>query len=61
MEGEADEIAIMLTGNQEAAIRLQVSLAVKNHSDVHPAPYLRLFSTHPSAIERITAITQNAR
>lgn len=59
MEREADAVAVMLTGNQEAAIRLQVSLAVKNHSDVAPAPYLRLFSTHPSAIERITAMTNS--
>lgn len=56
MEREADSIAVMLTENDAAAVRLQVRLAVKNHSDVDPAPYLGLFSSHPSAIERITAI-----
>ncbi len=60
MEREADAIAVSLTENYAAAIRLQVGLAVKNHSDVDPAPYLRLFSSHPSAFERITAI-ENSR
>lgn len=53
MEREADHIAVLLTGNAPAAIRLQVNLAVKNHSDVSPADYLTLFSTHPTAMERI--------
>jgi STE24 endopeptidase len=59
MEREADAVAVMLTGNQAAAIRLQVNLSIKNHSDVDPPAYLRWFSTHPSAMERIAAITQN--
>jgi STE24 endopeptidase len=61
MEREADSIAVMLTENREAAIRLQISLAVKNHSDVDPPTYLRLFSTHPSAFERIAAITRDGQ
>lgn len=56
MEREADAVGVMLTGNPDAAIRLQVSLAVKNHADVDPPAYIRLFSSHPSAYERITAI-----
>lgn len=56
MEREADAVAVTLTENPQAAIRLQIGLAVKNYSDVAPAPYLRLFSSHPPAIERITAV-----
>ena len=61
MEREADLIAVSLTQNPQAAIRLQINLAVKNLSDVAPAKYLRLFSTHPPAIERITAISAISR
>lgn len=61
MESEADAVAVALTGNAPAAIRLQVDLTVKNCSDIEPPAYVSLFSTHPSAMNRIRAITNSQR
>ena len=61
MEREADAIGVMLTGDPAAAIRLQISLAVKNRSDVYPPAYIRLFGSHPSAYERIMALRPMAQ
>ncbi len=56
MEKEADRVAIELTGDPQAAVQLQVDLAVKNMSDVAPAPFIRWFGySHPPALERIKA------
>lgn len=59
METEADRVAVKLTGNAPAAVRLQVSLAAKNLSDVSPPPFIQLFSySHPPALTRIETIRQ---
>lgn len=59
MEEEADRVAVQLTGDKEAAVKLEVNLAVKNLSDVAPAPFIRWFGySHPPAPERITIIEQ---
>ncbi len=59
MEREADRVAVMLTGDVEGAVRLQEDLAVKNLSDVAPAPFIRWFSySHPPAVSRIEQIRQ---
>jgi STE24 endopeptidase len=62
MEQEADRVAVMLTGDVEGAVRLQQDLAVKNLSDVAPAPFIRWFSySHPPAVSRIELIRQAGR
>ena len=54
MEKEADRVAVRLTENVPASVRLQVDLAKKNLSDVSPPSFIEWFSyTHPSAITRI--------
>jgi len=59
MEIEADRVAVKLTGNAPAAVRLQVDLAAKNLSDVTPAAFVQWFShSHPSALDRIEIIQQ---
>lgn len=59
MEEEADRVAVMLTGDAPAAVRLQEDLATKNLSDVAPAPFIEWFSySHPEALTRINAIRQ---
>ena len=61
MEREADRVAVMLTGDVPAAIRLQVDLADKNLSDIAPPAFIRWFSyTHPPAPERIRLLQQQA-
>ncbi|HZK18394.1 MAG TPA: M48 family metallopeptidase [Clostridia bacterium] len=57
MEYEADSMAVELTGNPNGAISLQQSLALKNLSDLAPAPFIEWFSySHPSAAKRIENI-----
>lgn len=57
MEEEADRVAVQLTGNAAAAVRLQVELAAKNLSDVSPPAFIRWFSySHPPVLERIKII-----
>jgi STE24 endopeptidase len=59
MEKEADQVAVKLTENEAAAIRLQKNLSVKNTSDVSPPAFIRWFSySHPPVIERINNIKQ---
>jgi STE24 endopeptidase len=59
MEEEADRVAVSLTGDVPAALRLQTDLAVKNLSDVAPAAFIHWFSySHPSALRRIKNIRQ---
>jgi len=59
MEEEADRIAVQLTGDAPAAVRLQVNLAAKNLSDVAPPAFIRWFSySHPPAMARIKNIRQ---
>ncbi|MBF7082892.1 M48 family metallopeptidase [Desulfallas sp. Bu1-1] len=59
MEREADRVAVTLTENVPAAVRLEVNLAAKNLSDVAPPAFIRWFSyTHPPALERIKIIRQ---
>jgi len=54
MEEEADRIAVSLTGDRPAAIRLQVDLAAKNLSELSPAGFIEWFSySHPSVLSRI--------
>ena len=62
MEKEADAVAVMLTNNAEAAVRLHVDLSVKNMSDVSPPAFIRWFDySHPPVMERIKNIMQNQR
>ncbi|MCL6612656.1 MAG: M48 family metallopeptidase [Peptococcaceae bacterium] len=57
MEEEADRVAVTLTGNAPAAVRLQVNLAAKNLADVSPPAFIRWFSySHPPALARIENI-----
>lgn len=57
MEAEADQIAVSLTGDVPAALRLQVDLAARNLSDVAPSAFMHWFSySHPSALNRIKII-----
>lgn len=61
MEKEADRTAVALTGDAPAAVRLQADLAVKNLSDVAPAPFIQWFSySHPAAPERIKMIIDSS-
>ena len=53
-ERAADRTALVLTGNPDAFIRLQVRLARQNRSDIHPPEWVRFWlSSHPSTYERI--------
>jgi STE24 endopeptidase len=57
MEEEADRVAVQLTGDAAAAVRLQVELAAKNLSDVSPPAFIRWFSySHPPVLERIGVV-----
>jgi len=59
MEKEADRVAVELTGNAPAAVRLQVNLAAKNLSDISPPAFIQWFSySHPPALTRIESIRQ---
>jgi STE24 endopeptidase len=50
----ADRSGLVLTGDPDAFVRLQVALARHNRADVDPAWWVRLwFATHPSVAERI--------
>ncbi|MBC8015328.1 MAG: M48 family metallopeptidase [Sporomusaceae bacterium] len=53
MEKEADQVAVMLTNDRPAAVRLQINIAAKNASDVSPPPVIQWFSSHPSPLTRI--------
>lgn len=57
MEEEANRVAVELTGDAAAAVRLQVELAAKNLADISPPAFIRWFSyCHPPVLERIDAI-----
>jgi len=59
METEADRIAVELTDDVQAAIRLQKNLALRNFSDLSPAPFIEWFSySHPPAAKRMDNIRQ---
>lgn len=59
MEREADRLAVMLTGDAPAAVRLHTGLAAKNNSDVSPPAFIRWFShSHPPAPERIRLVIE---
>jgi STE24 endopeptidase len=58
-ERQADEMSLRLAGMPEVFINAEQRLAVKNHSNVVPAPWnVWLYSTHPTAIERIEMATE---
>lgn len=62
MEIEADQTAIQLTGDAQAAIRLQTHLALKNRSDLSPPEFIEWFSyTHPSVLTRIEKIKEQGK
>ena len=55
-ETEADRVALELTGNPGAMVRLQVDLARKNLADVAPPAFIEwLTYSHPATLERIQA------
>ncbi|MGI9861460.1 M48 family metallopeptidase [Moorella naiadis] len=55
-EAEADRVALGLTGNPGAMVRLQVDLARKNLADVAPPAFIEwLTYSHPATLERIQA------
>jgi STE24 endopeptidase len=55
-EMEADRVALELTGNPGATVRLQVDLARKNLADVAPPAFIKwLTYSHPATLERIQA------
>ncbi|MDI3538190.1 MAG: endopeptidase [Bacillota bacterium] len=57
METAADSYAVKLTGDPQAAVRLQVNLARRASADISPPPFIEWFSyTHPSTLRRIEAI-----
>lgn len=59
MEKEADRVAVMLTGDVQAAVNLQVNLAAKNMSDISPPAFIQWFSySHPPVLTRIEIIQQ---
>lgn len=57
MEIEADQTSVLLTGDANAAIRLQMNLSQRNRSDLSPPSFIEWFSyTHPSVLTRIERI-----
>jgi len=61
VEARADRHALDATGDPDAFIAMQRDLAVANVADPHPPRWLRvLFSTHPSAAERVAAARARA-
>jgi STE24 endopeptidase len=53
-EREADRQALVLTGDPDAFIRLQVRLARRNRAEVHPPGWVTFWlRSHPSPYERI--------
>lgn len=59
MEREADRVSVILTGDVQAAVDLQVALAAKNYSDVSPPAFITWFSySHPPALERIRLLQE---
>lgn len=59
MEKEADRVAVKLTGDYPAAVRLQLDLATKNLSDPAPPAFIKWYSyTHPDFLSRITNIAK---
>lgn len=60
MEKEADRVAVALTGDVPASVRLQLGLAKKNLSDVAPPAFIKWYSySHPDIISRITNIEES--
>ncbi|KYH33164.1 M48 family metallopeptidase [Neomoorella mulderi] len=61
-ETEADRVALELTGNPGAMIRLQVDLARKNLGDVALPAFIEwLSSSHPSPLARIQAVEKRGK
>ncbi|GAB6179259.1 hypothetical protein JCM14036_05780 [Desulfotomaculum defluvii] len=59
MEQEADRVSVQLTGDVQAAVRLQVNLVAKNSADVSPPAFIEWFSySHPSVLNRIHTLQQ---
>lgn len=59
MEIEADQTSVILTKDPEAAIALQINLALGNRSDLSPPAFFEWFSyTHPSVTNRIMKIRE---
>ncbi len=57
MELKADRTAVILTGDKDGAVNLQVDLAAKNLADVSPPAFIEWFSySHPSTLVRIRSI-----
>lgn len=60
MEKEADRVAVGLTGDYSAAVRLQLDLARKNLSDPAPPAFIKWYSyTHPDILSRIANIEKS--
>lgn len=59
METQADILAVQLTKDVSATVRLQRNLATRNLSDVSPPTFIMWFSyTHPPALTRIETIQE---
>ncbi len=57
MEKQADQVALELTENPSAIVRLQINLATKNLSDVSPPGFIVWYGyTHPPVLSRIEAM-----
>lgn len=57
MEKQADQVALELTGNPAAVVRMQINLATRNLSDVSPPKFIAWFGyTHPPVLSRIEAM-----
>jgi STE24 endopeptidase len=53
-ERSADQFALELTGDQDAYVRTERGLALRNLADLDPGPLTyRLLFTHPAPAERI--------
>ncbi len=58
-ERQADAMSLELAGMPEVFIKAETRLAVDNKSNVVPAPWnVWLFSTHPTALQRIESARQ---
>lgn len=56
-EREADRVAVEVTGNPDAFVRLQASLAVRALSDPTPPRWSQfLWGSHPTFLERVSAV-----
>jgi len=54
MERAADRESVVLTGDPDGAVALQLNLARQNLSDIMPPPFIEWFAySHPSTLRRI--------